>query len=178
MGLFLLFLTIPSVIGFGDKEIIHPLPWEDYVIFTFISIFLVLFGGMMSGLTVGLLSIDELELEMKLSNGTEEEKKMARSVLIITSNHHFLLVTLLLANSLAMEALPLMLDEMLSDILSVVLSVTFVLAFGEVLPQAICTGPEQLKIAYKLTPIIRVIMVLFAPISWPIAKLLDYCIGH
>lgn len=37
--------------------------------------FLTLFAGMMSGLTVGYLSIDELVLELKSQNGTEEEKR-------------------------------------------------------------------------------------------------------
>ena len=32
-------------------------------------------AGLMSGLTVGYLSIDELVLELKIKNGTEEEKK-------------------------------------------------------------------------------------------------------
>lgn len=34
-----------------------------------------LFAGLMSGLTVGYLSIDTLVLELKLKNGTESEKK-------------------------------------------------------------------------------------------------------
>lgn len=40
-----------------------------------ISLFLILFAGLMSGLTVGYLSIDELVLELKLKNGTGKEKK-------------------------------------------------------------------------------------------------------
>ncbi len=39
------------------------------------SIALTLLAGLMSGLTVGYLSIDELVLELKLQNGTEEEKQ-------------------------------------------------------------------------------------------------------
>jgi hypothetical protein len=35
----------------------------------------VLFAGLMSGLTVGYLSIDKLDLEIKQSIGTEEEKR-------------------------------------------------------------------------------------------------------
>jgi hypothetical protein len=42
----------------------------------------------MSGLNVGMLSLDELELEQKISSGTEEEKKMARRVLPVISDHH------------------------------------------------------------------------------------------
>ena len=36
---------------------------------------LVLFAGLMSGLTVGYLSIDKMDLEIKSSIGTAEEKR-------------------------------------------------------------------------------------------------------
>ncbi len=96
----------------------------------------------MSGLTVGLMSLDDLVLEMKLTSGTEEEKRQAKSVLPIISKHHLLLVTLLLANAASMEALPIFLDMMVPSWLAIILSVTFVLFFGEVIPQALCTGPD------------------------------------
>lgn len=66
---------------------------------------------------------------------------------------------------------------MFSEILAVIISVSFVLIFGEVLPQAFCTGPDQLKIANKAAPIMKVIIIIFFPISWPIAKILDCAIG-
>ena len=65
-------------------------------------------------------------------------------------NHHLLLVTLLLANSASMESLPLMLNKMVSEFIAIIISVTLVLVFGEVVPQALCTGPDQLKIAANL----------------------------
>lgn len=89
----------------------------------------------MSGLTVGLLGIDELDLELKISSGTPEEKATARKILAVINHHHLLLVTLLLANSIAMEALPLFLDEMFNTEIFLFISVTFVLAFGEVIPK-------------------------------------------
>ena len=59
-------------------------------------IILTLFAGCMSGLTVGYTSIDTLVLEVKISNGTEEEKYYAKKILSIVSNHHWLLTTLFL----------------------------------------------------------------------------------
>lgn len=38
-----------------------------------------------------------------------------------------------------MEALPIFLNYMFNEFVAVVLSVTFVLAFGEVIPQAVCS---------------------------------------
>lgn len=57
------------------------------------------------------------------------------------------MVTLLVANALAMEALPLFLDRLLSPLHAVLLAVTLILFFGEILPQAFCTGQNQLAIA-------------------------------
>lgn len=153
------------------------LPIQDYFLYSSISIGLVLFAGCMSGLTVGLMSIDELELKMKLAHGTDEEKSQAFRVLKIIKNHHLLLVTLLIANACAMETLPLLLDQMFAQVLVVIVSVTFVLLFGEVIPQAICIGPNQLKVAAKMVPMVKIVTAIFLPISWPIAKCLDYFLG-
>lgn len=164
--------------GVYAYEILYPLSAMQYVIYSLVSMALVCFGGLMSGLTVGLLSIDELDMEIKLTNGTPLEKKQARRVLNTTENHHLLLVTLLLANAACMETLPIILNMMVSEIFAVVISVTFVLVFGEVLPQALCTGPDQLKIASNLCPMVRVLIIVLFPMSYPIAKLLDYFFGH
>lgn len=88
----------------------------------------------MSGLTIGLLSIGDLELEMKLSSDDEHERIQARKILPIISDHHLILVTLLLANAAAMETLPLFLDVMVPAWAAVVISTCFVLVFGEVIP--------------------------------------------
>jgi metal transporter CNNM len=53
-----------------------------------------------------------------------------------------LLVTLLLSNAFAMEALPIYLDAIVPSFWAIIISVTAVLFFGEVIPQAVCTGPQ------------------------------------
>lgn len=50
----------------------------------------------------------------------------------VIHRHHLLLVTLLLANSIAMEALPIFLDRLVPSWAAVLISVTAVLFFGEV----------------------------------------------
>jgi len=132
----------------------------------------------MSGLTVGYLSIDTLILELKLKNGTDEEKKNATELLSILENQHHLLVTLLVANAGAMEALPLCLNLLVSEVGAVIISVTAVLIFGEVIPQAICTGPNQLKIAATVAPITKTLMMLESIIALPVGKLLDIVLGE
>lgn len=132
----------------------------------------------MSGLTVGYLSIDDLTMELRMTSGTEEEKKNASLVLPVLANRHWLLVTLLLMNSFAMEALPVFLDRIVNRFWAVVISVTLILFFGEVIPQAVCTGPNQVKIAAFLAPLTRFLMILSWPLSFWLGKLLDIILGE
>lgn len=132
----------------------------------------------MSGLTVGYLSIDKLDLEIKKAIGTPSEKKAASVILPILKRHHYLLVTLLLANATAMEALPIFLDALVPSFYAVLISVTAVLFFGEIIPQAICIGPQQLVIAEKIAPLVRFLMLATGILTYPISKLLDKILGE
>jgi CBS domain containing-hemolysin-like protein len=131
----------------------------------------------MSGLTVGLLSINVLDLEIKARIGSPAEQARARVIMPILEHHHWLLVTLLFCNACALEALPLFLDRIVPSAYAVLISVVAVLIVGEVIPQAICIGPRQLEIAEKSGPIVAFLMRATAPVSWPIAKLLDHLLG-
>jgi metal transporter CNNM len=139
--------------------------------------FLTIFAGIMSGLTVGYLSIDDLVLELKSNTGTETEKYYAKRVLPIISKRHWLLVTLLLCNAAAMEALPIFLNRLVPEALAIIISVTLVLFFGEIIPQALCTGPGQLKIASFLSTLTSFLMKITYPLSYPISLLLDKLVG-
>ena len=131
----------------------------------------------MSGLTVGYLSIDSLILEIKIQNGTESEKYYAKKIFKLVDNHHWLLVTLLLCNSFACEAMPIFLSKLVNEMMAVILSVTVLLFVGEIIPQALCTGPNQMKIASILAPFTYFLMIITYPISYPIATFMDYVIG-
>ena len=147
--------------------------WFNLIVF----ITLACFAGTMSGLTVGYLSIDSLVLEIKMSNGTENEKYYAEKIYKLVDNHHWLLVTLLLCNSFACEAMPIFLSKLVNEMMAIVLSVTVLLFVGEIIPQALCTGPNQMKIASILAPFTYLLMIITYPISYPIAMFMDYVIG-
>jgi metal transporter CNNM len=87
-------------------------------------------------------------------------------------------VTLLLANAFAMEALPIYLDAIVPSFWAIIISVTAVLFFGEVIPQAVCTGPSQLKIAETVAPMVKLLMISLAIVCYPISKILDYLLGE
>jgi len=62
-----------------------------YWFFMFMVAVLTLFAGMMSGLTVGYLSVDQLTMELRESTGTPEEKEASKVILPVLSNRHWLL---------------------------------------------------------------------------------------
>ncbi|XP_068658251.1 DUF21 domain-containing protein At4g14240-like [Aristolochia californica] len=142
-----------------------------------ISCFLVLFAGIMSGLTLGLMSLGLVELEILQRSGTAVEKKQAAAIFPVVQKQHRLLVTLLLGNACAMEALPICLDKIFHPFVAVILSVTFVLAFGEVIPQAICTR-YGLAVGANFVWLVRILMIVCYPVAYPIGKLLDCVLGH
>ncbi|XP_040935689.1 DUF21 domain-containing protein At4g14240 isoform X2 [Gossypium hirsutum] len=99
----MLFNTAASVSESVGEGIPFGSPW--WFIYAGISCFLVLFAGMMSGLTLGLMSLGLVELEILQRSGTSTEKKQAAAILPVVQKQHQLLVTLLLCNAAAMEVL-------------------------------------------------------------------------
>ena len=149
-----------------------------YWFYMFMVAALTLFAGMMSGLTVGYLSVDQLTMELRETTGTPMEKEYSKVILPVLSNRHWLLCTLLLMNSFAMEALPVFLDRVFSRLAAVVISVTLLLIFGEVIPQALCTGPRQIQIAAMAAPMTRFLMIISWPITFWLGKALDIILGE
>lgn len=145
--------------------------------FALISLGLVLFGGLMSGLTLGLMGLDLLELEVLRRSGTARQKREATTVAKLLRRPHLILVTLLLCNAAALEALPLTLHRFVGEVGAILLSVTAVLLFGEIIPQAICKT-HSLTIGAKCAWVVRALQLLTFPISWPLAKLLDWLLGE
>ncbi|KAL4308374.1 hypothetical protein GQ457_01G053350 [Hibiscus cannabinus] len=165
----------PKDIVFQPDDI--PFGSFEWFVFAGVSCLLVLFAGMMSGLTLGLMSLSLVDLEILQRSGTIAEKKQASVILPVVKKQHQLLVTLLLCNACAMEALPITLDKMFHPFVAVLLSVTFVLAFGEIIPQAVCSR-YGLAIGANFVWLVRILMIICYPIAYPIGKVLDAVLGH
>ena len=113
---------------------------DEYWLYAGISVVLIVTAGFMSGMTMGLASIDKLDLILKRKIGSDEEKASAKIIDKVVHKHHWMLCTLLVMNAGCMEALPLFLDKILPVMTAIIVSVTAVLFFGEIIPQALCTG--------------------------------------
>ncbi|KAI4330909.1 hypothetical protein MLD38_029150 [Melastoma candidum] len=148
----------------------------EFWAFLVICVVLVAFAGINSGLALGLLSFGPVDLEVLLKAGQPQERKYAAKILPLVSNEHLLLCALLVGKSLAMEALPLFLDSILPTWAAILVSVTLVLSFTEILPQAICSR-YGLSLGAKMSVLVRVLLLIFLPVAYPISKVLDCLLG-
>ncbi|GMY07322.1 DUF21 domain-containing protein At2g14520-like [Fagus crenata] len=148
----------------------------EFWVFLIICLLLVSLAGITSGLALGLLSFSKVDLEVFIKAGRPQERKYAAKIMPLIKNEHLLLCTLLVGKSLAMEALPLFLDSILPSWAAILLSVTLVLAFAEIIPQAVCSR-YGLCLGAKMSYFVRLLLMLFFPISYPISKLLDWLLG-
>ncbi|KAG6646856.1 DUF21 domain-containing protein At2g14520-like isoform X2 [Carya illinoinensis] len=130
---------------------------------------LVLFAGMMSGLTLGLMSMSLVELEVIIKSGTPSDSKHAAKILPVVRRQHLLLCTLLIGNAAAMETLPIFLDSLVPAWGAIIISVTLILLFGEILPQAVCTR-YGLAIGAALAPVVQILVWICFPVAYPISK--------
>ncbi|KAF1873126.1 hypothetical protein Lal_00016257 [Lupinus albus] len=161
-----------------------------------VIVLLVLFAGLMSGLTLGLMSLSLVDLEVLAKSGTPQDRKHAEKILPVVRNQHLLLCTLLICNAAAMETLPIFLDSLVTAWGAILISVTLILLFGEakfftgkggggnvhlagfepvlwlmftpvkIIPQSVCSR-YGLAIGAMVAPFVRVLV-------W----LLDYLLGH
>ncbi|KAL5746420.1 hypothetical protein ACOSP7_027566 [Xanthoceras sorbifolium] len=156
----------------NDVPCCEPMFW----VYLLVCVALVCFAGLMSGLTLGLMSLSLVDLEVLMKAGLPQDRKNAAKILPIVKNQHLLLCTLLIGNAMAMEALPIFIDALLPAWGAILISVTLILAFGEIIPQALCSR-YGLRVGAKLSVLVRLIVIVLFPISYPISKLLDLLLG-
>ncbi|KFX87654.1 hypothetical protein V495_03151 [Pseudogymnoascus sp. VKM F-4514 (FW-929)] len=145
----------------------------DLWLYLTVAMILVVSGGAFAGLTIALMGQDGIYLQVIATSGEGKEQKHAQRVFkLLKRGKHWVLVTLLLANVIVNETLPIVLDRSLGGGWPAVLVI-----FGEVIPQSICVR-YGLQIGSVMAPFVLVLMYLLAPIAWPTAKLLDHLLGE
>ncbi|KAA3482185.1 DUF21 domain-containing protein isoform X1 [Gossypium australe] len=149
----------------------------EFFIHILIVVLLVLFAGLMSGLTLGLMSMSLVDLEVLAKSGTPKDRKHAAKILPVVKKQHLLLCTLLICNAAAMEALPIFLDSLVTAWGAILISVTLILLFGEIIPQSVCSR-YGLAIGATVAPFVQVLVWVCFPVAYPISKLLDFLLGH
>ncbi|KAL0577408.1 hypothetical protein V5O48_004573 [Marasmius crinis-equi] len=147
------------------------------VVFACLIPALVLLSGLFAGLTLGYMSLDETQLNVLSISGTPLQRKYAQKILPIRKNGHLLLVTLLLANMIVNESLPVISDPVLGGgIQSVVVSTTLIVIFAEIIPQSLFTR-HGLYLGAKMAGFTKCLIYGLGIISWPVAKFLELVLG-
>ncbi|KAF4074255.1 hypothetical protein AMELA_G00237510 [Ameiurus melas] len=156
-----------------EKKSLLPL-WLQVIV---ICCLLVL-SGMFSGLNLGLMALDPMELRIVQSCGTDKEKKYARKIEPIRRKGNYLLCSLLLGNVLVNTTLTILLDDLIgSGIGAVIASTVGIVIFGEIVPQALCSR-HGLAVGANTILVTKFFMLITFPLSYPISKLLDIVLGQ
>ncbi|XP_053275355.1 metal transporter CNNM2 isoform X3 [Pleuronectes platessa] len=162
-----------NVIVVEEKKFLLPF-WLQVI---FISMLLCL-SGMFSGLNLGLMALDPMELQIVQNCGTEREKNYAKKIEPVRSQGNYLLCSLLLGNVLVNTTLTILLDDIAgSGLIAVVMSTIGIVIFGEIVPQAICSR-HGLAVGANTIFLTKFFMLLTFPASYPVSKLLDYLLGQ
>jgi metal transporter CNNM len=138
-----------------------------------ISLILISFSALFSGLSLGYFSLNLNTLERKAKLGEKE----AIIIYPIRKNGNWLLTTLLLGNVGVNTALSVYLGSIASGVIAGAVATSLIFLFGEILPQAIISR-HALWFGSRLAPLVRLIMILLSPIAYPIAYLIDKLLGE
>lgn len=124
----------------------------------------------MSGLQQGMMQVSDT-VRFPLRKGREEALLGP-----LIRRRHLTLVTLLVANALTMEALPVFLDILVPHYAAVVISVSLVVLFSEIIPQALCLKfPKELTGFFSY--LMWILVVVLLPITYVVSSLLDLLLG-
>ncbi|XP_078499802.1 metal transporter CNNM2 isoform X2 [Lissotriton helveticus] len=162
-----------KVIVGEEKKFLLPF-WLQVI---FIGLLLLL-SGMFSGLNLGLMALDPMELRIVQNCGTEKEKNYAKRIEPVRRQGNYLLCSLLLGNVLVNTTLTILLDDIAgSGLVAVVVSTIGIVIFGEIVPQAICSR-HGLAVGANTIFLTKFFMMMTFPASYPVSKLLDCVLGQ
>ncbi len=134
---------------------------------------LVVLAGIFAGLTLALFRLDLSTLQRKVNMGDARAKK----VYALRNKGNLLLCTLLLGNVASYTSMAIFLGSIINGVIAGVIATALIFIIGEILPQAIFPR-YALRIGSSLAWLVHLAMVIFYPISAPIAWVLDKILGH
>jgi len=139
------------------------LPLTLLIVLVFVAV-----SAVCSGLNVSLMALDPADLKRKAKLGNPA----ARSVLPLRRNTHLTLAAILLTNVAAVSATSLILESVFYGLVAGIIATLVTVIFGEIFPQAIFSR-HALSYCYRLTPLMRFMIIVTYPVSKPLQLLLD-----
>lgn len=141
---------------------------DDYAI----SLLLIALSALFSGLTLGYFTLNVQSLKRQAKLGDTE----AIRILPVREKGNQLLTTLLLGNVAVNAALSVYLSSLASGFIAALSATVLIFLFGEIIPQAVLSR-HAMKFGSLAAPLVRILMVMSAPITFPIAWVLDRVLG-
>ncbi len=138
-----------------------------------IALFLIACSALFSGLTLGYFTLDTHTLKRQAALGDSN----AAAIYPIRLRGNYLLTTLLFGNVAVNTALSIYLGTIASGVVAGVVATSLIFLFGEIIPQAVISR-HALMFGAKAAPVVRILMVITSPVSFPIAYLLDRFLGE
>ncbi|MCC6323550.1 DUF21 domain-containing protein [Candidatus Nomurabacteria bacterium] len=142
------------------------------MIVTFVSILLLL-SGLFSALTIAYMGFD-LGVLQRLA---KQKDKNAIAILAIRSSCMKLLITLILGTTLANAFATILIGDQFSGLVAGIVSAALIFLLADVLPQAFGSR-YALAFGGFCAPLVRVFLIIFYPISAPVAYLLKHILGE
>lgn len=142
---------------------------DDYLI----ALALVVLSALFSGLTLGLFSLDTHTLRRRANLGDADAIKLYP----IRQKGNQLLTTLLFGNVAVNTILSVYLGSIASGVAASIMATTLIFLFGEIIPQAVMSR-HAMYFGPKLAPLVQILLLVCAPIAYPIGKLLDRVLGE
>ncbi|ORC90757.1 uncharacterized protein TM35_000071810 [Trypanosoma theileri] len=157
---------------------LKPLSGKERTVYFFGMAGLIIFMGITAGLQVALFSIDQLLLRILSRTGSSEQQQQKASALLrVLGLGHWTLVALLVSNASAMTGLPILLENVFDELTALLVSISVVLIIGDVIPLSVFVR-WPMQVCSFFLPLMWVINVVTAPVSYPVGKLLDMFLGH
>eukprot|EP01084_Bolivina_argentea_P256991 432866_1 len=148
-----------------------------YVILEWVAIVvLVALSGLFSGLNLGLMGLDPVDLEC-LMCGDEPNSTYAKKIKPLRDCGNWLLCTLLLGNVAVNSCLSILLADKSDALIGFMVSTVVIVIFGEIIPQALCSR-YALWIGAHTIHIVWFLMALISFAAYPIAVVLDKILGQ
>lgn len=150
-----------------------------------LAILLAFLSAVFSGLTLGLMVIDVVQLQILIQTAEKQpdcpiarrEAKRAKRIYSLRKDGNFLLVTLLISNVSVNSAFSIIASDLTSGLVGFLMSTSIITILGEIIPQAICTR-HGLVVGYYLYPLVCLTEIVLYIVVKPIAMVLDFFLGQ
>jgi metal transporter CNNM len=152
------------------NEVLDALRWPAVA-------FLVCLSALFAGLTLGMLSLDKIELEVISAGEDKLLAACAAKIIPVRKNGNLLLCTFLVGNTACNSLSSILLADLEGGTVGFIISTVSILLFAEIIPQAVCSR-YALQIGARVIFLVKFFIVILYPIAKPISMLLDCSLGE